>query len=60
MALCQKAENPKNNTVKENKAQEENKKYLIPSGIEKLEFLLKEIERGGSIDEAYSKIANCG
>lgn len=60
MALCQKNESNNNNTNKGNQKSEEDKKYTIPSGIEKLEFLLKEIERGGSIDEAYSKIANCG
>lgn len=61
MALCQKNENPKNNYSKENKTQsEETKKYSIPSGIDKLNYLLNELEKGGNIDEAYAKIANCG
>lgn len=54
MALCQKNENQKNNTYKENK------KYSIPRGLDKLEFLLNELEKGGNINEAYAKIANCG
>ncbi|MEI0479240.1 hypothetical protein [Brachyspira pulli] len=61
MALCQKNENPKNNDNKENKTQsEETKKYTIPSGIDKLNYLLKIIEEGGNLDDAYSQIANCG
>ncbi|MCZ9874739.1 hypothetical protein OFP88_01680 [Brachyspira hyodysenteriae] len=60
MALCQKNENQKNNTYKENKTQEENKKYSIPRGLDKLNALLNELEKGGNIDEAYAKIANCG
>ncbi|MDA0040371.1 hypothetical protein OFR42_06805 [Brachyspira hyodysenteriae] len=60
MALCQKNENQKNNTYKENKTQEENKKYSIPRGLDKLNYLLNELEKGGNIDEAYAKIANCG
>ncbi|MEI0496528.1 hypothetical protein R4J09_14140 [Brachyspira intermedia] len=54
MALCQKNENPKNNTYKENK------KYSIPRGLDKLNALLNELEKGGNIHEAYAKIANCG
>lgn len=50
-----------NNTNKENKTQsEETKKYTIPSGIDKLNYLLKIIEEGGNLDDAYSQIANCG
>ena len=61
MALCQKNESTKNNDNKENKTQsEETKKYTIPSGIDKLNYLLKIIEEGGNIDDAYSQIANCG
>ncbi|WP_300377887.1 hypothetical protein [Brachyspira sp.] len=61
MALCQKNENPKNNYSKENKTQsEETKKYSIPSGIDKFNALLNELEKGGNIDEAYAKIADCG
>ena len=37
-----------------------NKKQLsIPSGIDKLNYLLKTIEEGGNLDEAYLQIANC-
>ena len=60
MALCQKNENKKNNDDKENKTQEENKKYSIPRGLDKLNYLLNELEKGGNINEAYSKIAYCG
>ncbi|CRF35433.1 hypothetical protein BRSU_2651 [Brachyspira suanatina] len=60
MALCQKNENHQNNTNKENKTQEDNKKYSIPRGLDKLDFLLNELEKGGNINEAYAKIANCG
>ncbi|MEI0797551.1 hypothetical protein R4Q14_04385 [Brachyspira intermedia] len=61
MALCQKNESTKNNDNKENKTQsEETKKYTIPSGIDKLNYLLKIIEEGGNLDDAYSQIANCG
>ena len=60
MALCQKNESHQNNTNKENKTQEDNKKYSIPRGLDKLDFLLNELEKGGKIDEAYAKIANCG
>ncbi|WP_295159629.1 hypothetical protein [uncultured Brachyspira sp.] len=60
MALCQKNESPKNNINKENKIQEENKKYQIPSGLDKLNYLLNELEKGGNINEAYAKIADCG
>ncbi|WP_297296075.1 hypothetical protein [uncultured Brachyspira sp.] len=60
MALCQKNENPKNSDNKKNKTQEDNKKYSIPRGLDKLDFLLNELEKGGNIDEAYAKIANCG
>ena len=50
-----------NNTNKENKTQSvETKKYTIPSGIDKLNYLLKIIEEGGNLDDAYSQIANCG
>ena len=60
MALCQKNESHQNNTNKENKTQEDNKKYSIPRGLDKLDFLLNELEKGGNINEAYAKIANCG
>lgn len=61
MALCQKNESTKNNDNEENKAHSENpKKYTIPSGIDKLNYLLKIIEEGGNLDDAYSQIANCG
>ena len=64
MALCQKNESTKNNDNKENKTQreetQETKKYTIPSGIDKLNYLLKIIEEGGNLDDAYSQIANCG
>ncbi|WPC36813.1 hypothetical protein PQQ32_07935 [Brachyspira hyodysenteriae] len=60
MALCQKNESHQNNTNKENKTQEDNKKYSIPRGLDKLDLLLNELEKGGNIDEAYAKIANCG
>ncbi|CRF34345.1 hypothetical protein BRSU_1960 [Brachyspira suanatina] len=59
MALCQKNENQKNNTYKENKT-DSNKKYAIPRGLDKLNALLNELEKGGNINEAYAKIANCG
>lgn len=59
MALCQKNESHQNNTNKENKT-DSNKKYAIPRGLDKLEFLLNELEKGGNINEAYAKIANCG
>ena len=59
MALCQKNESHQNNTNKENKT-DSNKKYAIPRGLDKLDFLLNELEKGGNIDEAYAKIANCG
>ena len=37
-----------------------NKKELsIPRGIDKLNYLLKIIEEGGNLDEAYLQIANC-
>ena len=36
------------------------KKYSIPRGLDKLDFLLNELEKGGNINEAYAKIANCG
>ena len=53
-----------NNTNKENKTQsvetQETKKYTIPSGIDKLNYLLKIIEERGNLDDAYSQIANCG
>ena len=45
---------------KENKTNKENKKYSIPRGLDKLDFLLNELEKGGNIHEAYAKIANCG
>ena len=64
MALCQKNESTKNNDNKENKTQseetQETKKLSIPSGIDKLNYLLKIIEEGGNLDDAYSQIANCG
>lgn len=60
MALCQKNENPQNNYSKENKTSEDNKKYSIPQGLDKLNALLNELEKGGNINEAYAKIANCG
>ncbi|PPS20651.1 hypothetical protein [Brachyspira murdochii] len=60
MALCQKNESHQNNTNKENKTQEDNKKYSIPRGLDKLNYLLNELEKGGDINEAYAKIANCG
>ena len=59
MALCQKNESHQNNTNKENKT-DSNKKYAIPRGLDKLDFLLNELEKGGNINEAYAKIANCG
>ncbi|KLI28431.1 hypothetical protein OFS07_00455 [Brachyspira hyodysenteriae] len=59
MALCQKNESHQNNTNKENKT-DSDKKYAIPRGLDKLDFLLNELERGGNINEAYAKIANCG
>ncbi|MDA0052590.1 hypothetical protein [Brachyspira hyodysenteriae] len=60
-ALLETQEEKQNNTNKENKTQsEETKKYTIPSGIDKLNYLLKIIEEGGNLDDAYSQIANCG
>ncbi|PPS22154.1 hypothetical protein [Brachyspira murdochii] len=59
MALCQKNEIYKNNNQKTDSPKTDNK-YNIPSGLEKLEYLLNEIEKGGNFDEAYAKIANCG
>lgn len=59
MALCQKNESHQNNTNKKNQT-ESNKKYSIPHGLDKLDFLLNELEKGGKIDEAYAKIADCG
>ncbi|MCZ9840580.1 hypothetical protein OFR22_13075 [Brachyspira hyodysenteriae] len=59
MALCQKNESHQNNTNKKNQT-ESNKKYSIPHGLDKLDFLLNELEKGGDINEAYAKIANCG
>ncbi|WP_302279381.1 hypothetical protein [Brachyspira pilosicoli] len=58
MALCQKNESHKNNTNTENKTSEENKKYTIPSGIDKLNYLLSIIEKGGNIDEAYLSLTS--
>ena len=60
-ALLETQEEKQNNTSEENKTQSENpKKYTIPSGIDKLNYLLKIIEEGGNLDDAYSQIANCG
>lgn len=63
-ALLETQEEKQNNTNKENKTQseetQETKKYTIPSGIDKLNYLLKIIEEGGNLDDAYSQIANCG
>lgn len=60
-ALLETQEEKQNNDNKENKTQSENpKKYTIPSGIDKLNYLLKIIEEGGNLDDAYSQIANCG
>ena len=60
-ALLETQEEKQNNDNKENKTQSENpKKYTIPSGIDKLNYLLKIIEEGINLDEAYSQIANCG
>ena len=63
-ALLETHEEKQNNTNKENKTQseetQETKKYTIPSGIDKLNYLLKIIEEGGNLDDAYSQIANCG
>lgn len=60
-ALLETQEEKQNNTNEENKTQsEETKKYTIPSGIDKLNYLLKIIEEGGNLDDAYSQIANCG
>ena len=60
-ALLETQEEKQNNDNKENKTQsEETKKYTIPSGIDKLNYLLKIIEEGGNLDDAYSQIANCG
>ena len=60
-ALLETQEEKQSNTNEENKTQSENpKKYTIPSGIDKLNYLLKIIEEGGNLDDAYSQIANCG
>ena len=60
-ALLETQEEKESNTNEENKTQsEETKKYTIPSGIDKLNYLLKIIEEGGNLDDAYSQIANCG
>ncbi|WP_297300637.1 hypothetical protein [uncultured Brachyspira sp.] len=63
-ALLETQEEKQNNTNKENKTQseetQETKKYTIPSGIDKLNYLLNIIEEGGNLDDAYSQIANCG
>ncbi|MCZ9839518.1 hypothetical protein OFQ52_07160 [Brachyspira hyodysenteriae] len=60
-ALLETQEEKQSNTNEENKTQsEETKKYTIPSGIDKLNYLLKIIEEGGNLDDAYSQIANCG
>ncbi|MCZ9934832.1 hypothetical protein, partial [Brachyspira hyodysenteriae] len=48
MALCQKNESHQNNTNKKNQT-ESNKKYSIPHGLDKLDFLLNELEKGGDI-----------
>ncbi|MCZ9839085.1 hypothetical protein OFQ52_01255 [Brachyspira hyodysenteriae] len=54
-ALLETQEEKQNNTNEENKTQsEETKKYTIPSGIDKLNYLLKIIEEGGNLDDAYS------
>lgn len=63
-ALLETQEEKQSNTNEENKTQseetQETKKYTIPSGIDKLNYLLKIIEEGGNLDDAYSQIANCG
>ena len=63
-ALLETQKEKQNNTNEENKTQseetQETKKYTIPSGIDKLNYLLKIIEEGGNLDDAYSQIANCG
>ncbi|MCZ9850455.1 hypothetical protein [Brachyspira hyodysenteriae] len=60
-ALLETHKEKESNTNEENKTQsEETKKYTIPSGIDKLNYLLKIIEEGGNLDDAYSQIANCG
>ncbi|MCZ9977095.1 hypothetical protein [Brachyspira hyodysenteriae] len=60
-ALLETQKEKESNTNEENKTQsEETKKYTIPSGIDKLNYLLKIIEEGGNLDDAYSQIANCG
>ncbi|MDA0095854.1 hypothetical protein OFR75_12585 [Brachyspira hyodysenteriae] len=60
-ALLETQKEKQSNTNEENKTQsEETKKYTIPSGIDKLNYLLKIIEEGGNLDDAYSQIANCG
>ena len=59
-ALCTKNENYQNksSTVKsiENKESENKEKYLIPKGLDKLNYLLDKIEEGGDIDEVYSQL----
>ena len=35
------------------------KNMSIPKGLDKLNYLLKILEEGGNIDEAYAQIANC-
>lgn len=63
-ALLETQKEKQNNTNEENKTQseetQETKKLSIPSGIDKLNYLLKIIEEGGNLDDAYSQIANCG
>lgn len=54
----QKTEDKKSDEKKEEAIND--KKYSIPRGLDKLNYLLNELEKGGDINEAYAKIANCG
>ena len=53
--ICQSITDIKTNKIK---TSEENKKYTIPSGIDKLNYLLSIIEKGGNIDEAYLSLTS--
>lgn len=60
MALCTKHENiEQTNITNNNKNKIAATNMSIPKGLDKLNYLLKILEEGGNIDEAYAQIANC-
>lgn len=60
MALCTKHENiEQTNITNNNKNKIAAANMSIPKGLDKLNYLLKILEEGGNIDEAYAQIVNC-